>query len=95
VEVVVQDGEDETKVSGRWRLGRQQLLRSLLDMEVAIVDLVVERDDLVGELDVAGGERVERAAERAEDEVALLLEGGAELVKGILELDSHPNLPVT
>ena len=50
-------------------------LDALLDREVAVVDLVVEGDHLVGELDVvAARARSSAAAQRAQDEVALLLE---------------------
>ena len=59
------------------------------------VDVVVERDHLVGQLEVSLGERVERAAEHAEHERALLLEARLELLELGLERGSHPNLPVT
>ena len=69
----------------------------LLDREVARVDLVVERDHLVGELDVlVRRARSSAPRERAEDEVALLLERRLELVEIFLERDAHqPNRPVT
>ena len=54
---------------------------------VARVDLVVERDHLVAQLDVLRLERVDRAADRAEDDVALLLEARLEGVEARLELD--------
>ena len=65
---------------------------------VARVDLVVEHDDLVAELHVLRPEHIDGAAERAEDELALLLQGRLEPVEARLELDPchrHPNLPVT
>ena len=63
------------------RLAREQRLDAGLDREVAAVDLVVEADHLVGELVVAARERVQRRAERAQDEVALLLERRLELAR--------------
>ena len=74
VEVHAQDREHEPQVGRDRRLAREQRLHARLDREVAPVDLVVEADHLVGELVVAAGERVQRRAERAQDEVALLLE---------------------
>ena len=70
----------------------------LLEREIARVDLVVEGDDLVGELRVALAQRVHRAAERAEDELGLLLEARLERVELFLERRAerrHPNRPVT
>ena len=62
---------------------------------VAVVDLVVEGDHLVAELDVLRPQRVDHAANRTEDDLARLLEPCLEGVQLSLELDSHPNLPVT
>ena len=42
VEIRVQDREHEPQVDGDRRLPREQLLDSLLDLEIALVDLVVE-----------------------------------------------------
>ena len=64
-----------------------------LDPVVALVDLVVERDHLVAELDVLRLERVDRAAHRAKDDLALLLEVCLERMRGSLELDACHRLP--
>ena len=90
--------EHEPEVGRDRRLLRQDLLDRLLDPVVARVDLVVERDDLVAELDVLRLHRVDRAAERAEDDGALLLQARLERVEALLVLDprhAHPNRPVT
>jgi len=60
-----------------------------------IVGLVVEADDHVAELDVLRAQRVDDAANRPEDDLAGLLESRFEGVQLGLELDSHPNRPVT
>ena len=60
---------------------------ALLDRDVAPVDLVVEGDHLVGQLDVSLSERVQRAAQRAQDELALFLQARLELVELLLEAD--------
>ena len=91
----MQDGEHEPQVDGDRRLPREQRLDAALDVRVALVDLVVEPDHLVGELDVVLGERVQRCPERPQDELALLLDRGGELVELLVEGDSHPNRPVT
>ena len=62
---------------------------------IAVVDLVVERDDLVAQLDVLRSQRVDDTPDRPEDDLAGLLEPGFEGVQLCLELDSHPNRPVT
>jgi len=95
VQVHAQDREHEAKVDRDRRLPGEQRLHTLLDREVAPVDVVVERDHLVGELDVLALERVHRAAERAEDERALLLHGRLEARELLLEGEPHPNRPVT
>ena len=89
--------EHEAQVAGDRRLAREQRLDALLDREVALVDLVVEGDHLVGELRVLLHERVERAAQRAQDEVALLLQRRLDLVELLLETPyaHQPNRPVT
>ena len=79
VEVHAQDREHEPEVDRDRRLAREQRLDAGLDREVAAVDLVVEADHLVGELVVAARERVQRRAERAQDEIALLLDRRLEL----------------
>ena len=79
--------------TGVWRASSDWMPSSIA--EVALVDLVVEGDHLVGELDVLDCERVQAAAERAEDELAFLLERRLELVELLLQGDPHPNRPVT
>ncbi len=81
--------EHEPQVGGDGRLPREQVLHPLLDREVAVVDLVVERDNLVRELVVLLHERVERTAEGSEDERALLVDRRLELVELLLERDAH------
>ena len=91
----MQHREDEAQVDRDRRLPGEQGLDRLLDLEVAPVDLVVEGDHLVRQLGVCLAERVERAAQRAEDELALLEQARLESVEIFLERDSQPNLPVT
>ena len=91
----MQEREHEPEVAGDRRLAREHELDLLLERVVAVVDLVVERDDLVAELDVLGAQRIDDAADRPEDDLAGLLEPCFEGVQLALELDSHPNLPVT
>ena len=79
VQVDAQHREHEPQVGGDRRLAREQRLHALLDRDVAAVDLVVEADHLVGELLVAAGERVQRRAQRAQDEVAFFLQRRLEL----------------
>ena len=95
MQVDAQHGEHEPEVDRDRRLPGEQRLDARLDREVAAVDLVVEADHLVGELVVAARERVERRAQRAEDEIALLLQRRLELRELVLERDPHPNRPVT
>jgi hypothetical protein len=59
------------------------------------VHLVVEGDHLVRELRVTLLERFERAAQRAQNEVALLHQGRLQHVELLLKSDPHPNRPVT
>ena len=94
----MQDREHEPEIGRDRGLLREQLLDRLLDPVVAGVDLVVERDDLVAELGVLRGENVDGAAQRPQDERALLLQGRLERVEAGLELDARhrqPNRPVT
>ena len=91
----MQDPEHEPEVGRDRRLPGEQRLDALLDREVAAVDLVVEGDHLVGELDVLRVERVQRAAKRAQDERALLLERLLEAGQLVLEDRPQPNRPVT
>jgi hypothetical protein len=91
----VQDRQHEPQVTGHRRLPREQRLNALLDRDVALVDVVVEGDHLVGQLVVALLQRVERAAERAQHEVAFLVQRRLEQVELVLEGRSHPKRPVT
>ena len=79
--------------TGVWRAST--ISTCLLEREVALVDLVVERDHLVAELDVLRPQGVDGAADRPEDDLAGLLEARLERVQLGLQLDSHPNRPVT
>ena len=74
----MQQRENEPEVGRDGRLPGEDELDLVLDPQVAIVDLVVERDDLVAELDVLGSQRVDRAADRPGDDLAHLLEAGLE-----------------
>jgi hypothetical protein len=95
-EVDVEHGQHEAKVDCDGRLPSQERLDSLLEVEVALVDLVVERDHLVRHLRVALLERLHRAAESALHELALLHQGRLQSVELFLQPDAHqPNLPVT
>ena len=85
----MQHRQDEPQVGGNGRLPCEQRLDSLLDLEVEPVDVVVEGDHLVGELDVALLESVQGPAQHPEDESALFLEAGLELVELLLEADPH------
>jgi hypothetical protein len=95
VEVDVEDREHEAQVARDRRLAGEQGLDPLLDADVSVVDVVVERDHFIRELVVALLERVERSAQRAQDERALLLERRLEQVELVLEGRPHPNRPVT
>ena len=83
VEVHAQHREHEPEVDRDRRLAGEERLDAFLDRDVAAVDLVVEADHLVGELLVAARQRVQRRAERAQDEVALLLQRGFELRRAL------------
>ena len=74
-------------VADRPRLGLagRAAARFLADFEVPRVDLVVERDHLFGKLGVLLLERVQRALERSEDELALLLQVCFKAVEVLLE----------
>ena len=91
----MQERQHEPQVGRDGRLPREHELDLLLERVVAVVDLVVEGDDLVAQLDVLRTERVHDAADRAQDDLSGLLESCLEGVELALELDSHPNLPVT
>jgi hypothetical protein len=69
----------------------------LLDLEVAAIDRVVERDHLVGELGVRAPQRVQRAAQRAQHEAPFLQQARLQGVEVLLEADAthQPNRPVT
>ncbi len=91
----VQKGENEAEVGRDGRLPGEDELDLVLHPQVAIVDLVVERDDLVAELDVLGSQRVDRAADRPGDHLPHLLEAGLQRVEIGLEIGPHPKRPVT
>ncbi len=91
----MQKCKHQPQITGDWRLPCEHELDLLLERVIAIVDLVVERDDLVAKLDVLRPERVHNTADRAEDDLAGLLEIRLEGIQFALELDPHPNLPVT
>ncbi len=91
----MEEREHEPEIAGDRRLTGEHELDLLLERVVAVVDLVVERDDLVAELDVLRAECVDDATDRPDDDLAGLLESRLEGVQLSLELDSHPNLPVT
>jgi hypothetical protein len=74
MKVHVQHRQDEPKVDRDRGLARQELLDALLDLEVLAVDLVIERDHFLGQLDVLVPERVQRAPERAQDELSFVLQ---------------------
>ena len=92
VERRVQEREHEPQIAGDGRLPCEHELDLLLEREIAIVDLVVERDDLVAQLDVLRPQRVHDAADRPEDDLAGLLEPrfeGIQLAPGT-RLSSEP-----
>ena len=96
MEIDAQDREDEPEVARDGRLPGEQRLHALFDPDVAPVDLVVEADHLVRELVVAARESVERRAQDAQDERALLLDRRLELLQLVVERCPHqPNRPVT
>jgi hypothetical protein len=95
VEVDAQDRKHETQVDRDGRLACEQRLDATLDLDVAVVHLIIEADHLVGELVVAAGKRVQRRAQRPQHEIALGLQRVLELLELVLEGDSHPNRPVT
>ena len=96
MEVVLQQREHEPEVGRDRGLAREQQLDPLFDLEVLRVDVVVEGDHLVGELDVLRAHRLDRAAQRAQHQLALEAKKRLELVELFLEGDSHqPNRPVT
>ncbi len=85
----MQDGENEPQVDGDGRLPSEELLDALTDREVAVVDLVVERDHLVGELGVLLFERIHGTPQGAEDQGGLLLEVGLKTIQLLLERQPH------
>ncbi len=89
--------EHEAEVRSDRRLAGEEPLDAFLDPDVAPVDRVVEGDDLLGELRVTGPQSAERAAQRADDELALVGEALLELLELLMEGGScsHPNRPVT
>ena len=95
VDRVVEDGERKSEIAGDGGLKGERLLEELLDPVIARVDLVVEGDHLVTQVCVLGFESVESAAQRAEDDLALLLEARLQALQALPLLEPHPNLPVT
>ncbi len=91
----VEDREDETKIACYRRLACKHHLDLPFEGEIAFVDLIVERDDLVAQLDILCSQGVDRATDRAEDDLAGLLKRGLERVELRLQPNSHPNRPVT
>ena len=91
----MEDGENETEVGCDRVLASEHQFDLALDRLVSTVDLVVEGDDLVAELDVLRAERVGDAADRPDDDLTGFLEAGLEGVELPLQLDPHPNRPVT
>ena len=87
--------EDEAEICGHRRLAGEQPLDPFLDPDVAPVDRVVEADDLLGELSVLRLEGAHRAAQGADDQLALVGEALLELLELLVEGGSHPNRPVT
>ena len=87
--------EDESQVGGDRRLASEHQLDLLLHREVPVVDLVVEGDDLVAQLDVLRPQCIHDSADRSQNDLAGFLEASFEGVQLGLQLDSHPNLPVT
>ena len=83
----MQECEHEPQVRGDGRLPREQLLDPLVDREVEVVDVVVERDHLVGELRVLCARGLDGGSERPEHELALGLQPGLELLELLLEGD--------
>ena len=102
MQVVLEQREHEAEVGRDRRLAGEQQLDPLLDLEVLGVDVVVERDHLVRELVILRAHRLDRSAERAQDELALGPQRQLERVQLLLEADArhrprlaHPNRPVT
>jgi polyphosphate kinase-like protein len=89
MQVRMQHRQHEPQVDGDRRLPREQRLDPFLDLEVAFVDLVVEGDHLVSELRVGRLDSVHRRPQRAQDKVALFLEGRLDLLELLLEGDPH------
>ena len=81
VEGGVEHREHEAKVARDGRLASQHELHLLLDREISIVDLVVERDDLVAQLDVLGAKSVHDGADGPERDLAHLLEAGLQRIQ--------------
>ena len=95
MQVDVKDCQHEAKIARNRSLPCEQRLDALLDRDVARVDVVVESDHLVGKLVVPLVERVDRSAQRAQDERSLFLEGGLQEIEVLLKRRSQPNRPVT
>ena len=85
----VEHREHEAEVACHRCLLGEELADRPFDAVVPRVDLVVEGDDLVAELDVLRLEGVDGPSDRAEDDLALLLEIGLEGVEARLELGAR------
>ena len=91
----MENGKNETEVGCDRVLPSEHQFDLALDRLVSTVDLVVERDDLVAQLHVLRAERVRDTADRPHDDLAGFLEARLESVELPLQLDPHPNRPVT
>ena len=85
----MQDREHEPEIARHRCLTGEQQLDPFFDPDVPFVDVVVERDHFVCELLVTLLERVDRAAQRAENERAFLLQRRFEQVELFLERRSR------
>ena len=89
---------DETQIARDRGLPCKQQLDLVLDVEAALVDVVVEGDHLARQLDVLRDNGLGGAADRALDELRLDLERLLEVRELIVERGAggaQPNLPVT
>jgi hypothetical protein len=75
--VRVQNREHEAQIARDGRLAREEKLDPLLGTQVGVVDVVVERDHLGRQLAVASHKRLDCSAQRAEDELRLLVDGAS------------------
>src|SRR5207244_13282149 len=73
VQVGVQNREHESQIARNRRLPCEEHLDRLFRSQVDLVHVVVEGDDLVRELDITSDERVDRSAQRTQDEAGLFV----------------------